>query len=494
MNMKTDQIFDQLQHQLELRDNAESQIGPVVLKQKNLLSPNKLLHELRVHQIELEMQNEELRRAQRELEAARDRYADLYDFSPVGYFTITWGGVILECNLTGTNLLGVARAKLINRLFAQFMGDEEKDRWHRFFCQARQNAEKQSCETLIHRADGSTFHAQVDCLRVELDGELPIFRIALIDISALKQAEQCLRVAAAAFETQEAIVITDANKTILRANKAFSRLTGYGSKEIIGQTPSFFQSGGNNWHDESLPDVLWTAIVRDGYWQGEACERRKNGEIFPISLSVSQVLGAEGRISHYVICFSDISLQKEAEKVLLNQKASLERQIKIMHSDLGKANKEASEINTALQVMLKQQQAELSKAQFSLSQEAERTVLPFLKKLKEHTRDKNEIRLIGILEVNLKHLLDSYGVSESLPAAYMKLTPVEIQVASMIRQAMPTKVIASMLKLSPGTVNIHRKHIRKKLGLNSRSLNLTGYLMSLYDDNTAADQSICSEN
>jgi DNA-binding CsgD family transcriptional regulator len=72
----------------------------------------------------------------------------------------------------------------------------------------------------------------------------------------------------------------------------------------------------------------------------------------------------------------------------------------------------------------------------------------------------------------------------------MKLTPVEIQVASMIRQAMPTKVIASMLKLSPGTVNIHRKHIRQKLGLNSRSLNLTGYLMSLHGDHPHSDQSI----
>ncbi|MGJ0515861.1 MAG: PAS domain S-box protein [Methylomicrobium sp.] len=493
MNMKTEQIFDQLHRQLEFREKAEASIAHVETKEWTSLSPTELLHELRVHQIELEMQNEELRRAQQELEAARDRYADLYDFAPVGYFTITWGGVILECNLTGTNLLGVPRAKLINRLLAQFMGDEEKDRWHRFFCQVRQNAEKQSCETLIRRSDGSSFHAHVDCLRVELDGELPIFRIALVDITALKQAEQCLRVAAAAFETQEAILITDANKIILRANKAFGRITGYCTKEIIGQTPSFFQCD-RNLHDDSLPEMLWTSIVRDGYWQGEACERRKNGEIFPVSLSVSQVLGTDGRISHYVICFSDITLQKEAEKILLNQKTSLERQIKIMHSDLGKANQETSEINTALQVMLKQQQAELSKAQFSLSQEAERTVLPFLKKLKEHTRDKNEIRLIGILEVNLKHLLDSYGVSESLPAAYMKLTPVEIQVASMIRQAMPTKVIASMLKLAPGTVNIHRKHIRKKLGLNSRSLNLTGYLMSLYDEHPIGEHNLCDED
>ncbi|MGJ0483840.1 MAG: PAS domain S-box protein [Methylomicrobium sp.] len=485
MNMKTDLLFDQLQRQLELRNKAETQIAQAGIQEWSTKNPDKLLHELRVHQIELEMQNEELRRAQNELITSRDRYADLYDFAPVGYFTITWGGVILEGNLTGANLLEVSRTKLLNRLFAQFIAEQEKDHWHRFFIQARQNPDKQTCETQIQRADGAPpVYVQIDCLRIELDGELPIFRLAISDITSLKQAEQSLRIAAAAFETQEAILITDANKIILRANKAFSRITGYSTKEIVGQTPSFFQC---DLQDEPFSEMLWTSMVQEGCWHGEACERRKNGESFPVSLSITQVLGTEGRISHYVISFADITLQKQAEKILLNTKESLENQIKIMHSDLGKANKETSEINTALQVMLKQQQAELSKAQFSLSQEAERTVLPFLKKLKEHTRDKNEVRLIGILEVNLKHLLDSYGVSESLPAAYMKLTPVEIQVASMIRQAMPTKVIASMLKLSPGTVNIHRKHIRKKLGLNSRSLNLTGYLMSLHDDNPLID-------
>jgi PAS domain S-box-containing protein len=484
MTVKTDELFNQLDK--ELRVKAESQLVPHERRATVFLSTDRLLHELRVHQIELEMQNEELRRTQVELEASRDRYADLYDFAPVGYFTITWGGVIIECNLATANLLGCERSKLINRLFSQYIVDEEKDNWHRFCFQARQNDEKQSCEMLVQRADGSLFHAHFDCLRVDTAGELPVFRYTLIDITDLKKAEQNLRIAAAAFETQEAILVTDADKAILRSNKAFTRITGYNSKEIIGQTPSFFQCG---MHDEAFLENMWTSIVRDGYWQGEACERRKNGEVFPVLLNITQVTGAEGRISHYVICFTDITVQKEAERVLMQKGTLLENQIKNMRSDLGRAYQETSEINTALQVMLKQQQAELSKAQFSLSQEAERTVLPFLKKLKEHTRDKNEIRLIGILEVNLKHLLDSYGVAESLPAAYMKLTPVEIQVASMIRQAMPTKVIASTLKLSPGTVNIHRKHIRKKLGLNSRSLNLTGYLMSLHEDNPLSDQS-----
>ncbi len=96
----------------------------------NALSPEETrqtLHELRVHQIELEMQNEELRRAQVEISAARARYFDLYDMAPVGYCTICEKGRILEANLTATTLLGVARAKLVDRHISQFI-------WVRLFC------------------------------------------------------------------------------------------------------------------------------------------------------------------------------------------------------------------------------------------------------------------------------------------------------------------------------------------------------------------------
>jgi len=85
------------------------------------------LHELRVHQIELEMQNEELRRAQADLDAARARYFDLYDLAPVGYCTISEKGLILEANLTAATLLGVARGALVNQPFTRFILLEDQD-------------------------------------------------------------------------------------------------------------------------------------------------------------------------------------------------------------------------------------------------------------------------------------------------------------------------------------------------------------------------------
>src|SRR5580658_6142786 len=91
------------------------------------LQPQHALHELRVHQIELEMQNEELRRAQEELEISRERYFDLYDLAPVGYFTLSEHGIILEANLTGAKLLGIARGALVKQPLSRFILPEDQD-------------------------------------------------------------------------------------------------------------------------------------------------------------------------------------------------------------------------------------------------------------------------------------------------------------------------------------------------------------------------------
>jgi DNA-binding NarL/FixJ family response regulator len=122
----------------------------------------------------------------------------------------------------------------------------------------------------------------------------------------------------------------------------------------------------------------------------------------------------------------------------------------------------------------------LAEARVSLSYEVEATVMPLLKRLKEAGPDPQQSAyLINILESNLQHLVTAYGRSESLAAAYQQLSPVETLVASMIRQGHATKTIAETLHIAAGTVSIHRKHIRKKLGLDNKSTNLESYLKSL---------------
>lgn len=207
---------------VQLRKEAEAQLARTRV---NLVRPqpgedllHELLHELKVHQIELEMQNEELRKSHIALEESRDRYVDLFEFAPICYLTLTRDAIVSEINLTGCILLGVERKQLINRRFSQFVAPQDRDRWHRLFMNMMEQAdfEKQSFDFAMQRADSSIFYAHFDCLRRALVDAQPVLRIALFDISELKIAEAKLRVAATVFESQEGMVVTDANGLIIK--------------------------------------------------------------------------------------------------------------------------------------------------------------------------------------------------------------------------------------------------------------------------------------
>ena len=152
-----------------------------------------LVHELEVHQIELEMQNEELRTAQLALEKSRSEYADLYDFAPVGYFIISRNGRITAANLTGAALLGVGRPELIHHGFGRFVAPEDADRWDRHRLDALQQEGTVSCELTLKREDDSPFYARLDSIRTGADDGAFALRTTVADISERKQAEEELR-------------------------------------------------------------------------------------------------------------------------------------------------------------------------------------------------------------------------------------------------------------------------------------------------------------
>ncbi|HEY9198102.1 MAG TPA: EAL domain-containing protein, partial [Gammaproteobacteria bacterium] len=134
------------------------------------------------------------------------------------------------------------------------------------------------------------------------------------DITERKRSEANLRLAATVFEnTREGVLITDAEKRILRVNRSFCELTGYSEQEVLGQTPRMLQSGR---HGPEFYSVLWNSIDTTGHWQGEIWNRRKNGAIFPELLSISAVEDDSGAVSHYVAVFADISQLKETQDEL----------------------------------------------------------------------------------------------------------------------------------------------------------------------------------
>jgi PAS domain S-box-containing protein len=152
-----------------------------------------LVEELRVHQIELEMQNDELRKAQVELAESRDRYSDLYDFAPAGYFTLDEKGLIVELNLAGASLLGFERTPLIKKTFSQFVAPGSQDTFCSHRKRALETGSKQVCEIELKRKNGRSFHAQLQSVAMGRDGGNTIqLRTAVVDITERKGAEEAL--------------------------------------------------------------------------------------------------------------------------------------------------------------------------------------------------------------------------------------------------------------------------------------------------------------
>ncbi|HEY9246603.1 MAG TPA: PAS domain S-box protein, partial [Candidatus Methanoperedens sp.] len=153
-----------------------------------------LVHELQVHQIELEMQNEELRRIQNELEESRDRFSNLYDFAPIGYFTFDKKGFIAELNLTGANLLGIERNLLIKTPFSRYMVPDSGDIFYRHLQDVFRTGSRQTCEIKLINKDKNQFDARLESLAIKDRGGSQC-RTAIIDITERKRLEsQLLRV------------------------------------------------------------------------------------------------------------------------------------------------------------------------------------------------------------------------------------------------------------------------------------------------------------
>ena len=180
----------------ELRDRAEQLLSesPKGFKDIPAEDIQNIIHELQVHQIELEMQNEELRRTQAELEESRNRYVDLYDFAPVGYVTVDQNLLVIEANLSCANLLGIERSRLMNKGLSHYIAEDYR---HKYYSTARQGfetRERQTCQLKLIKKDGTEFYAQLECIVVQdSEGNFNQIRITITDISERVRAEEALK-------------------------------------------------------------------------------------------------------------------------------------------------------------------------------------------------------------------------------------------------------------------------------------------------------------
>jgi PAS domain S-box-containing protein len=187
------------QGESDLRRHAEKELETMLEDTEDLsgMSPKdiaSLIHELEVHQIELKMQNDELRRIQGELEKTRDRYSHLYDFAPVGYFTISAKGIIDEVNLTGASLIGIERNALIGKPFSRFVLRDDQDIFYQHRQRLLETETSRSCDLRLVRNDGHEFYARLECMVIKnTSDDLRQIRAVVSNITERKQAEKKIK-------------------------------------------------------------------------------------------------------------------------------------------------------------------------------------------------------------------------------------------------------------------------------------------------------------
>jgi PAS domain S-box-containing protein len=301
--------------QRALREAAEAQLAAVPARLTQP-SADRLLHELQVHQVELEIQNEALRQAQTELETSCNRYRDLYEFAPVAYLTLTGEGRIAEINLTGAVLLGMERQRLLQRQFSQFVSLADRDNWRTHFPNMIRGVQCMQIELSLQRKDGSEFRARLDGLAITAAGGVPAVRIVVSDISELKRheeerldSEERFRVI---FElSEDAIFVTrPEGDRILIANPAACRMFRYSPEQMSTLARIALMD---------VTDAAWAALLAERLHHGSARAAvrclRSNGEVFPVDASLMSFLDSKG-LPRGAFLMRDISVQRRAEKQL----------------------------------------------------------------------------------------------------------------------------------------------------------------------------------
>lgn len=287
-------------------------------------SADALLHEIQTYQIELEMQNEQLRQSQLELEKSRDRYAEFYDLAPVGYLTIDRNGIITEVNLTGAAMLGVESRRLINRRFATFVSSEDNELWHFHFISTLDSGQKQTCTLRLRNCPVS--NARLDCLSVKRSGGTAVMRMVLTDISENVRTQGELRKSEQQFRT-----LTDAMPQMIWISGADGRNIYFNQQWVDYTGLTLEESCGDGWieaiHPEDRPrawDAWQHAIKSAGIYSIESRLRRADGLYRWWLLRGVSRNNNDGEIINWYGTCTDITEQKKTEEQLLDSLQQLE--------------------------------------------------------------------------------------------------------------------------------------------------------------------------
>lgn len=311
-----------------LRKRAEALLKKQTgrLEDLSVASMRTLIHELGAHQVELEMQNEELRRAQIELEDSRRKYADLYDSAPVGYLTIDEKGNIIEANLTAATMLGAGKRALVNKRFPVFLEPEDLTIFEKHCAEVFRRRVHCAVEVRLRKSRSKGgFWALLDSVAVEdADGRAVSLRTALSNIDERKLGENALSAAHRQIQsiidnTPALVYVFDREGRFVMANAAVAELLSQTPEQLLGKRRHAFMPKENaDWHEANDRKVIEAGISQEF----EEHSQLKDRSITWLTTKFP-LRDARGKIYAIAGISADITERKQAEEALRASEARL---------------------------------------------------------------------------------------------------------------------------------------------------------------------------
>lgn len=467
-NKTAQEKFNQLRRKAEeLMSTPDFLKSPVGVE-----DPLRLIHELQTFQIELELQNDELRRSQQELMEFKIHYTQLFDFTPVGYVTLDSKGKILNANLTLARMLATERSALLNRLFSDHILPKDQDIYYLHLQTLFESGKRQICDLKMNKTDGPPFDVQLESTVIpEALKEDALYRTVIIDISERKRTELLLQYGKHQLESvlnkiDSSIYIADMESyEILYMNTYMKKVYG---ADLTGR-------------------VCWASIHENQDGPCEFCTNDKltdeagnprepyiwefynDGLDQWYEVSNLAIPWTDGRLVRLEIA-KDITRRKRDEKKQHDITLTLEEKVRARTAEL-------EDMNATLRILLKKREEDKNEIGEKIFANHKLILAPIMDHLKKSLTLESQKEMMDLLESELKNIISPF--SKQLSDKMVNLTPMEIHVADLVKFGKSNKEISEILNSSVHTISRHRENIRKKTGLKNKKINLQSFLSTL---------------
>ncbi|MGO9534018.1 MAG: PAS domain S-box protein [Syntrophobacteraceae bacterium] len=409
---------------------------------------------------ELETTEKDTKKYEEELNRVRAMFEGLFEFAPAAILVVNHEGRIIRVNKQTERLFGYSRSELLDTpleiLLPERFREIHKEHRRKYLAEPHVRPMGRELELYGRRKDSSEFH--VDIALGPLQIEQDFFVLAVIrDFTEFKQSEAGrLReksISDATIDNMPGIFyLLDERGKLLRWNKNFEQASGYTALEISKMRfLDFFASEDKETMAQSI------AVFTKGQTTVEADLTSKDGSKAAHFFTVSRVDIA--RTQWLVGIGVDITERKGMELALRESAENL------------------SEVNSALKALLRQRDEDRKEFEEAVLLNVKNLILPYFEKLRGSKLENNQKTWLDILETQLREITSPF--TRKLTFQQMNLTPTEIRVAAMVKDGKSTKEIAEILGSSEKSISVHRNHIRSKLGLHGKRVNLEAYLASL---------------